>query len=63
MNKKKKLEELIIADKEIAIQNEEKEKRMGDTLYETKEYLENLLNYANAPIIVWNTQYKITRFA
>jgi len=24
--------------------------------------LENLLNYANAPIIVWNTQYKITRF-
>ncbi|MDO9510517.1 MAG: CHASE3 domain-containing protein [Bacteroidales bacterium] len=29
---------------------------------ETNEYLENLLDYANAPIIVWNMDYKITRF-
>jgi len=29
---------------------------------ETNEYLESLLNYANAPIIVWNPQYEITRF-
>jgi PAS domain S-box-containing protein len=29
---------------------------------ETSEYLENLINYANAPIIVWDKQFKITRF-
>jgi PAS domain S-box-containing protein len=31
-------------------------------LHETNAYLENLLNYANAPIIVWNQQFKIMRF-
>ncbi len=25
-------------------------------------YLENLINYANAPIIVWDPQFRITRF-
>jgi len=29
---------------------------------EKNEYLENLLDYANAPIIVWNSQYEIIRF-
>jgi len=29
---------------------------------ENNEYLENLLDYANAPIIVWDMQYKIIRF-
>lgn len=33
-----------------------------EALRETNAYLENLLNYANAPIIVWDTQFKITRF-
>jgi PAS domain S-box-containing protein len=33
-----------------------------EALRETKDYLENLINYANAPIIVWNPEYKITRF-
>jgi PAS domain S-box-containing protein len=28
----------------------------------TREYLENLFNYANAPIIVWDTHLHITRF-
>jgi PAS domain S-box-containing protein len=37
-------------------------KQAEDKLRETNEYLENLLNYANAPIIVWNTEFKITRF-
>lgn len=32
------------------------------TLKETRDYLENLLNYANAPIIVWDPFYRITRF-
>ncbi len=31
-------------------------------LRETNAYLENLINYANAPIIVWDPQFKITRF-
>ncbi len=37
--------------------------RTEETLRETHEYLENLLNYANAPIIVWDTAYnRITHF-
>ena len=31
-------------------------------LRETRDYLDNLINYANAPIIVWNPEYEITRF-
>jgi PAS domain S-box-containing protein len=31
-------------------------------LKETRDYLDNLFNYANAPIIVWNPDYEITRF-
>jgi PAS domain S-box-containing protein len=31
-------------------------------LRETRDYLDNLINYANAPIIVWNPDYEITRF-
>jgi PAS domain S-box-containing protein len=33
-----------------------------ETIRETNEYLENLFNYANAPIVVWDLQFKITRF-
>lgn len=31
-------------------------------LRETSEYLDNLLTYANAPIIVWDPSFKITKF-
>jgi PAS domain S-box-containing protein len=31
-------------------------------LRETNAYLENLINYANAPIIVWDPNFRITRF-
>jgi len=31
-------------------------------LKETNQYLDNLFNYANAPIIVWDPQFRITRF-
>jgi PAS domain S-box-containing protein len=34
----------------------------AETIRETNEYLENLFNYANAPIIVWDLRFKITRF-
>ncbi|WP_172965347.1 PAS domain S-box protein [Candidatus Thiodictyon syntrophicum] len=37
-------------------------KRAEQTLRETNAYLENLINYANAPIIVWDPQFRITRF-
>ncbi len=37
-------------------------KRAEEALHETKNYLENLINYANAPIIVWDPSFKITRF-
>jgi PAS domain S-box-containing protein len=37
-------------------------KNREETLRETHEYLENLFNYANAPIIVWDTYFNITRF-
>jgi len=36
---------------------------MGETkLRETRDYLESLVNYANAPIIVWDPEFRITRF-
>lgn len=37
-------------------------KQVEQELKETNEYLDNLFNYANAPIIVWDPQFKITRF-
>ena len=37
-------------------------KQAGEALRETRNYLENLIDYANAPIIVWDTSFKITRF-
>jgi len=33
-----------------------------ETLRETRDYLNTLLNYANAPIITWDPKYRITRF-
>jgi PAS domain S-box-containing protein/putative nucleotidyltransferase with HDIG domain len=39
-----------------------KRKQAEEKLFETKEYLENLIKYANAPIIVWDTSLSITRF-
>jgi PAS domain S-box-containing protein len=37
-------------------------KRTEKELNSTKNYLENLINYANAPIIVWNPQTRIELF-
>ena len=39
-----------------------KRKQEMETHREKNEYLENLLDYANAPIIVWDMHYKIIRF-
>lgn len=48
---------VLIAYNEITEQ-----KRIKEALEETNSYLENLINYANAPIIVWDPQFRITRF-
>jgi len=45
----------IISDITTAKQNEE-------ALRRTRDYLENLINYANAPIIVWDPSFKISQF-
>jgi len=37
-------------------------KRIEEALRETSEYLQNLIDYANAPIIVWDPSFRITRF-
>ncbi|MDM7999566.1 MAG: PAS domain S-box protein [Dehalococcoidia bacterium] len=39
------------------------ERKMAEeALRETRDYLDNLLNYANAPIIVWDPGLRITKF-
>jgi PAS domain S-box-containing protein len=37
-------------------------RKAESSLRETSQYLENLITYANAPIIVWNPEFRITRF-
>ncbi len=37
-------------------------KKLEESLRESNEYLNNLINHANVPIIVWNRDYIITRF-
>ena len=32
------------------------------SLHETSQYLENLIEYASAPVIVWDPEFRITRF-
>ena len=39
-----------------------RQKQTETTLRETSDYLNNLLEYANAPIIVWDPSFNITRF-
>ena len=36
--------------------------QIQDKLRETKEYFDNLITYANAPIIVWNPELRVTLF-
>ncbi|MFA4824988.1 MAG: PAS domain S-box protein [Methanoregula sp.] len=37
-------------------------KKIEETLRGTSQYLENLIDYANAPIIVWDPEFRILRF-
>jgi PAS domain S-box-containing protein len=47
----------------LSVQRDITERKLAeDSLRETNEYLENLINCANAPIIVWDPRFLITRF-
>jgi len=50
------------ADSEMEVKRLRENQALLEELRETRDYLENLFNYANAPIIVWNTEFRITRF-
>jgi PAS domain S-box-containing protein len=54
-------EELTATQEELQQSNEELI-RSEQELRKTSQYLENLINYANAPIVVWDPHYVITRF-
>ena len=45
-----------------AMQEKTEREKAEDLLRETSNYLNNLFDYANAPIIVWDPQFHITRF-
>ena len=59
--KAKRAAELEVARGEIVFQQEEKAERAAE-LEIARSYLENLINHANAPIIVWDPEFLITRF-
>jgi PAS domain S-box-containing protein len=44
------------------IQDITERKKVEEALRQARDYLDNLFNYANAPIIVWNPEFEITRF-
>ena len=56
----RKNEELVAAEEEMRSQLEEII-AIRDQLKESNEYLNSLISYANAPIIVWDPDYIITR--
>ncbi|MEN6610647.1 MAG: PAS domain S-box protein, partial [Methanoregulaceae archaeon] len=53
--------ELVQTNTSLRVEIEERRKAES-ALRETSQYLENLINCANAPIIVWNPQFRITLF-
>ncbi|MFA5909825.1 MAG: ATP-binding protein [Vicinamibacterales bacterium] len=52
-------QEVVIAEKAKHLREKE---RLVDQLREAGDYLDNLFESANAPIIVWNSERRITRF-
>jgi PAS domain S-box-containing protein len=55
-------EEAGVIGQKVASAAGEESWRLKEELRQTKDYLENLLNYANAPIIVWDADFRITLF-
>jgi PAS domain S-box-containing protein len=65
---KRKNEDLNALNEEIVASREELQHsnddlfKSGEELRKTSQYLENLIGYANAPIVVWDPHFVITRF-
>jgi signal transduction histidine kinase len=55
-------EELKCTNEELRTHNDELQS-VTRSLRETQDYLENLINYANAPIIVWDPRFTIVNSA
>jgi PAS domain S-box-containing protein len=55
------LQTTLVSRNDLAREVEER-KRAEEGLRESNEYLDNLFNYANAPMIVWDPELHITRF-
>jgi PAS domain S-box-containing protein len=53
--------ELAASNEALQMEVAERE-RTEEDLRRTRDYLDNLITYANAPIIVWDPELKITRF-
>ncbi len=49
-------------DGEMEVRRLHDRQKLTEELRETRDYLENLFNYANAPIIVWSPEFRINRF-
>lgn len=58
---KERTRELVQSNASLRSEIEERRKA-ENTLRETSQYLENLINCANAPILVWDPQFTITLF-
>lgn len=55
--------EYRVAERTAELNQELAQRLLAEEAFrETNAYLENLINYANAPIIVWDPDYKIIRF-
>ncbi|MBU0713259.1 PAS domain-containing protein [bacterium] len=60
---RQRITELEASDAErTSVSSGPKDRKVIQDLRETHDYLENLINYANAPIIVWNPDFRIRRF-
>jgi PAS domain S-box-containing protein len=57
----KKTEEVALLNQNLKKEITER-KKVEEALRESQGYLENLFSYANAPIIVWGSDFVITRF-
>jgi PAS domain S-box-containing protein len=53
---------LIYFKKQVTMQQLRDQLQAEEAIRETRDYLESLIKYANAPIIVWNPSAVITRF-
>jgi two-component system, chemotaxis family, CheB/CheR fusion protein len=52
----------VVSGLVVSLLDINEQKKASESLRETKDYLDNLINYASTPIIVWDPELKITRF-